>query len=440
MSQLKLSVEYASIDSVTPNPKNPRVHSQKQIRQIAASIRAFGFVMALLVDECLQIICGHGRWAAGKLLRMTHIPIIRLEHLSESQKRAFMIADNKLTDNSCWNDKLLGEHFKILSESEINFDLELTGFEMAEIDLCIEGLSSVKEDDATDKIPELPSVAVTEPGDIWLLEEHRVSCSNALLPESYENLMKVKLAATVFTDPPYNVVIAGNVSGKGRVKHGDFAMASGELSSQEFTTFLTNFMKLAAKFSRDGSVAYIFMDWRHLGEIIVAGNAAYSKWLNMCVWAKSNAGQGSFYRSQHELVLVFQKGSGSHRNNIQLGQFGRYRTNVWNYPGVNTFRRSTDEGDLLALHPTVKPVALVADAILDSSARGDLILDPFLGSGTTLIAAERTGRRCYGMELDPLYVDTIIRRWQTFTNLSAVHESSGQTFAQREQEVTGALR
>jgi DNA modification methylase len=241
-------------------------------------------------------------------------------------------------------------------------------------------------------------------------------------------------ATLVFADPPYNVRIAGHVGGLGSIQHKNFRMASGEMSESEFVDFLLRVFQLLVRYSLDGSIHYICMDWRHMKEVMTAGKAAHAELQNLCVWVKDVGGMGSFYRSQHELVFVFKKGGARHRNNVQLGQHGRYRTNVWHYAGMNSFSRTTAEGNLLQLHPTVKPVALVADAIMDCSARGDIVLDPFLGSGTTLIAAERTGRLCYGIELDPAYVDVIVRRWQTFTGLSAKHAISGRTFHQRETE------
>jgi DNA modification methylase len=239
----------------------------------------------------------------------------------------------------------------------------------------------------------------------------------------------------VFTDPPFNVKISGHAGGLGTIQHREFQMASGEMSETQFIDFLTQVFNLLTRHGVEGSLHYVFMDWRHTREILEAGKAAYTELKNLCVWVKDNGGMGSLYRSQHELVFVFKSGTATHRNNIQLGQFGRYRTNVWTYPGVNSFARSTDEGNLLALHPTVKPVALVADAIMDVTARGDIVLDPFLGSGTTVIAAERTGRVCYGMEIDPEYMDTTIRRWQSFTGLTAAHGISGRSFTELEQEV-----
>jgi DNA modification methylase len=241
-------------------------------------------------------------------------------------------------------------------------------------------------------------------------------------------LLADERAAMIFTDPPYNVPIAGNVSGLGATRHREFVMASGELDAAQFTAFLKRACALLARHSADGWLHFICMDWRHMAEVLAAGREVYTELKNLCVWAKDNGGMGSLYRGQHELVFVFKSGRGAHRNNVQLGQYGRNRGNVWRYPGANSFARTSDEGNLLALHPTVKPVALVADAILDCTARGDLVLDAFLGSGTTVLAAERVGRRGYGLELDPLYVDTIIRRWQTFTGDQARHAATGQTF------------
>jgi DNA modification methylase len=431
-----LLVEYLLVASLLLNPKNPRLHSDKQIQQIAASITAFGFNVPILVDADLQVIAGHGRVRASQLLGMTHVPVIRLEHLSEHQRRAFMIADNRLTENSAWDGRLLGEQLKTLADAELSFSLEITGFEMGEIDMSIDNLAPATEGetDPADAQPESSTVQVSRLGDVWKLSKHRVLCGDALSRDCYAQLLGDEQASMVFADPPYNVPISGHVSGNGKVCHREFPMASGEMDEAQFIEFLTRSLTLLAEFSLVGSIHYISMDWRHMRELLAAGHAAYSELKNLCVWTKDNAGMGSFYRSQHELIFVFEHGGGSYRNNVQLGRFGRSRSNVWQYPGVNSFARSNNEGDLLALHPTVKPVALVADAILDCSARGDLILDPFLGSGTTIIAAERTGRRGYGIELDPAYVDTVVRRWQRFTGLEAVDQVSGVTFTKREEE------
>ena len=243
--------------------------------------------------------------------------------------------------------------------------------------------------------------------------------------------MATEKAAAVFTDPPYNVPIDGHVSGLGQIHHREFEMAAGEMDPAAFTSFLETALDLMVRFGHPGSLVYACMDWRHMAELLAAARANVLEMLNLCIWTKPNAGMGSFYRSQHELVFVFKAGQGVHRNNVQLGRYGRNRTNVWAYAGGLGFGRAGEEGHLAALHPTVKPIAMVADAILDSSRRGDIVLDPFLGSGTTLMAAERTGRRCCGLELDPLYADVILRRWQTYTGASARHAETGATFDER---------
>jgi hypothetical protein len=432
----RLAIIYQPIGDLKLNRRNPRIHSSKQIDQIARSIEEFGFDVPVLIDKRRQVIAGHGRILACQLLGWTEVPTISLEHLSEAQAKAFTIAENRLTENSVWDDRLLAEQLKELSVLDLGFSLEATGFEMGEIDLRIEGLNSPTEADEADDLSELPSgPPVSRVGDLWFLGEHRVFCGSALDARAYAALMGVERADLVFTDPPYNVPIYGNVSGLGAIRHREFEMASGEMSEAEFTTFLTRALLLLARYSAQGSLHFVCMDWRHMEELLTAGKAAYAELKNLCVWAKDNGGMGSLYRSQHELVFVFKNGEGAHRNNVMLGMHGRNRCNVWNYPSARSFSRSGDEGNLLASHPTVKPVELVADAIMDASARRSIVLDGFLGSGTTVIAAERTGRRCFGLELDPLYVDTIVRRWQTFTRNDARRASSGRSFSEIEDKV-----
>lgn len=425
-----LVIESVPIDALHPDPSNARQHTDRQVAQIARSIEAFGFNVPILVNRENKVLAGHGRLLACRKIGWQEVPVIRLEHLTEAQARAFAIADNRLTDNSSWDDQLLAQTLSDLSMMNLDFSLEDTGFSMAEIDLRIEGLGDSAEDaDPADVVPDPPdAVPVSKPGDLWLLGEHRLLRGNALDAASYDRLMQGQKAHLVFTDPPYNVKIDGHVSGLGVVKHREFAMAVGEMSELEFTDFLTRICRHLALNSHSGSLHYICMDWRHAGEMLAAGKQIYSDYKNLCVWAKDNGGMGALYRSQHELIFVFKHGHASHRNNVELGKHGRYRTNVWRYPGANTFSKQGEEGNLLSLHPTVKPVALVADAILDCSARGDIVLDPFLGSGSTLIAAEKVGRICYGMELDQLYVDTIIRRWQAWGGGRATHAVTGASF------------
>lgn len=427
-------IERRPISSLHLDPKNARKHSPAQIGQIAKSIGVFGFLVPVLVDLNGKIIAGHGRVLAAMRLGWKEAPVICVEHLTEAQARAFAIADNRLTENSTWDEKLLAVHLKELSELELDFDLDVTGFSLGEIDLRIaEGAEALDDDDA-DKLPD-PGIPVSQRGDFWNLGKHGVYCGDALDGASYKALMRGKQANIVFADVPYNVKIDGHVSGNGKVKHREFVQASGEMSETEFTAFLQKAFEQMARASVAGAVHFICIDWRHLFELLTAGRAAYSEFLNLCVWAKPNGGMGSLYRSQHELVAVFKAGTGRHRNNVSLGKYGRNRTNVWSYPGVTPFGRETDEGNLLSLHPTCKPVRLVADALLDCSGRGSIVLDPFLGSGSTLIAAEKVGRICYGMDLDPGYVDTTVRRWQAWTGEKAVHAATGRLFDDIEQEV-----
>lgn len=426
----QLAIVHVPVQQLKPDPTNPRKHSDRQIKALTKSIQAFGFNIPIAVNANNQVIAGHARLEAAKRMGMSEVPVLRLDHLSDKQARAFLIADNRLSEMSEWNDELLAVHLKELSVLNLDFDLEATGFTMGEIDLHIEGLDQKEEQDDSPSLPP-PGSPVTQPGDLWLLGSHRLLCGNAQSPVDFETLMACRLAGMVISDPPFNVRVDGHVGGKGKIKHREFGMASGEMSEGEFTAFLKTTFELLCHHSGDGSIHTIFMDWRHLGEILAAGRATYTEFLNLCVWAKHQAGMGSLYRSQHELALIFKNGKAPHQNNIQLGRFGRHRTNVWQYPGIQAMRKG-EEGDLLALHPTVKPVRMIADAILDVSKRGDIVLDPFLGSGTTLLAAERVGRICYAMELDPLYVDTAIRRWQMVTGMDAVSSVNGLSFTQRE--------
>ena len=423
-----LEVRWQPVATLRPRERNPRTHSRKQIRQIAESIQTFGFTNPVLVDEAGNIIAGHGRVEAARLLGMETLPTIRLADMSEAQVRAYVIADNKLAENAGWDPNLLAIELQYIQELDIDFDLPLTGFEAAEVDLLLESLGPGESDPAADTLSETDpaSPPVSRPGDLWLLGLHRLLCGDATEETSYRRLMGGKKVQMVFTDPPYNVPIHGHVSGLGSIRHEEFPMASGEMSEAEFTTFLRTVLGHLAVFSADGSIHYICMDWRHLYELLTAGRAVYSELKNLCVWNKDNGGMGSFYRSKHELVLVFKNGTAPHLNHFELGQHGRYRTNVWDYPGVNSLHAGRLE--TLALHPTVKPVALVADAIKDCSKRRGIVLDPFAGSGTVFIAAQKTTRRAYAMELDPRYVDTAVRRWEAYTGETAVHDETRLSF------------
>lgn len=424
-----LRIEHRPIADLHPCQNNARTHSPKQLRQIARSIEEFGFTNPVLIDGKSNVIAGHGRIQAAKLIGLSTVPTIQLSHLSPAQVRAYIIADNKLAENAGWNPEILAIELQGLLEMDLEFDLEITGFDTGEIDILIGELGSgeaVEEEADPFEGPDRSEPAVSSAGDLWLLGDHKVLCGDALKAESYECLMGEEKAQMVFSDAPFNVPIANNVCGKGKIRHEEFAMASGEMSEVEFIAFLQTAFGHMADFSVDGSLHYLCMSWHHLYEMAIAGHATYDAFKNLCVWNKDNGGMGSLYRSKHELVFVFKKGTAKHVNNIELGRFGRNRTNVWDYAGANSFGGTGKED--LALHPTVKPVSLVADAILDASKRGGLILDAFAGSGSTLLAAEKTGRHARLIELDPYYADTIIRRFQKATGIEALHAESGLPF------------
>ncbi len=430
------SIIHHSPAALTPRATNPRTHSKKQIRQIAASIEQFGFINPVLIDRDGRIVAGHGRVEAAKFLGLDTVPTICLETLTEAEIRAYVIADNRLAELAGWDQEMLAIELQGLIALDLDFDVTITGFETPEIDILIGGLNADGEEDPDDELPLIDEgPAVTQPGDIWCIGKHRLICGDATDPDTFARLLDGATAQLIFTDPPYNVPIEGHVSGLGKVKHREFAMASGEMTEAEFTDFLATVFHNLARHSANGSIHFICMDWRHLGEVSVAGHDAYTELKNLCVWAKTNGGMGTLYRSQHELIFVFKVGSGPHINNVELGKHGRYRTNLWTYPGINSFGKGRDAE--LALHPTVKPVRLVADAILDCSRRGGIVLDAFAGSGTTLVAAETTGRRGYGIELDPRYCDVIVQRLTVATKAEAIHEATGKSFAEIERERSG---
>jgi DNA modification methylase len=412
--------------SLRPARRNARTHSKAQIRQIAASIKRFGFVNPILIDAEDTVIAGHGRLAAAKHLGLAEVPTLRITHLSQAERRAYALADNQLALLADWDIPLLSLEIQELATLDI--DLEVIGFPAPYVDSLLADRAC-----QADEVPgPAPGPAVSRRGDLWELGPHRVLCGDAGDPADYARLLGGTPADVVFTDPPYNVKISGFAAAKGR--HREFPMASGELSPAEFTAFLSGVFAQLAAHCRDGAVLFVCMDWRHLTEVLTAGSSAFTTLLNLCVWAKTTAGQGSLYRSGHELVLVYKHGTAAHTNRVELGVHGRHRTNVWNYPGGSSFHRSGDP--LLTAHPTIKPVALVADALLDCSRRGDRVLDPFGGSGSTLIAAERTGRAACLMELDPGYVDLIVQRYQRTTGRDA-RLAGGPTFEAVASERTG---
>lgn len=414
-----------------PWPGNPRIHSTKQLAKLKASIQRFGFTIPVLTDETGVVLAGHGRVQAAAELGLPAIPTRVLAGLTEAQKRAYVLADNKIGELSAWDDKLLKAEMDLLIRAD--FEVETTGFSTAEIDLMFEGAAEPASSDPDDlQAADVPAMVVSRPGDLWHLGGHRLLCGNALDAACYARVLKGEPAQMVITDPPYNVAIDGHVCGTGAIKHKEFAMASGEMTQAEFTAFLNAALAHVQAHSADGAISFVFMDWRHIAEILDAARPIFGAPRQLCIWAKENAGLGTFYRSQHELVFVFKKGAAPHINNFELGQHGRYRTNVWAYPGITSMGAKGHA--LLALHPTVKPVSLVADAIRDCSHRQGVILDPFAGSGTILVAAERTGRQARAIELDPQYVDVGIQRWQRVTGMLATFDGTGQSWNELRQE------
>jgi DNA modification methylase len=421
------TIEMLPVGGLKPYPGNARTHSRRQLRQIADSIKRFGFTNPVLISDEGEIVAGHGRVLAARELGLQTVPTLRLSHLSAEERRAYVLADNKLALNAGWDIEILSIELQTLID--LDFDVTLTGFSLAEVDLTLDqarAQATTGVDAPEDAVPALADAAITRTGDVWLLGEHRLLCGDSRSSADLDRLMGTERADLIFTDPPYNVPIDGHVGGLGAIRHREFAFASGEMTSAQFEAFLKLTLGNAAASAKDGAIAFVCMDWRHMRELLQAGEAVFTELKNLCVWNKSNGGMGSFYRSKHELVFVFKVGSAPHTNSFGLGETGRYRTNVWDYAGISSL--GAHRAAELSMHPTVKPVALIADAIKDCSRRGEIVLDVFGGSGSTLIAAQSSGRRARLLEYDPLYCDTTVRRWQLYTGKRAVHQESGVAF------------
>jgi DNA modification methylase len=418
----KLQVQYVKLNALRPSARNARRHSRKKIRQLAGTIQALRVISPIIVDEHFEILAGHARYDAAKLLGLPEVPIIQVGHLSVAEKRAYRLADNRYSERASWDADLLAIEVKDLID--LDFEIELTGFETADVDIIL-------DDEASDTEEIIPDVAtgppITKLGDIFELGQHRLICADSREPTTYQSLLHGEKAELVVADAPYNVEIEGNVSGLGKVQHSNFLDGCG-LTYEQFVQFLRTVFVLLVSNTVDGAIHFLFMDWRHMREMLEAGDGVFSELKNLVVWAKNNGGMGTFYRSRHELIFVYKSGRKPHINNFELGQHGRSRTNVWEYAGANSFGK--DRMEELAMHPTCKPVELVADAIKDCSKRNHIVLDPFGGSGSTLIACEKTGRRARVIELDPRYCDVIIKRWQEYSGESAVHQKSGLTFSE----------
>jgi DNA modification methylase len=422
-------IELISVSDLSAYKRQLKAHSDQDVHHIAWSISEFGFNNPIVTDDANVVVAGHGRLAAALLLKLAEVPVIRLKHLTPDRVQAYRIADNVLAARVPIDREVLRVELKELLDLNLDFDIEAIGISMAEIDLVIDGKDSASKTDPDDEHPIPQAVAISQPGDLWLLGEHRLLIGDARDPNNWTQLTGGRQAAAVITDSPYNVRVS-TIGSSGKTKHREFAFGSGEMSRAEYVTFLTDVHARLAEHSKQGSLLYSFIDWKHQRELIEAGENSGLDYYHLLVWNKTNAGLGSMYRSKHELIAVFKKGKAPHQNNIQLGKFGRWRANVLDYPGVNTFRRGRMEE--LSSHPTPKPVVMLADLMRDCTRRGDLVLDAFMGSGSTIMAAERTGRVAAGTEIDPIYGDVTVRRWQTRTGLAARHATTGLTFEETE--------
>ena len=418
---LKISIVYVSLDDLKSAPRNARRHSVKQLRKLTTNIQTNGSLVPILIDRSGRIIAGHGRVEAARRAGLTEVPAIYVEHLSPAQIEALALAENRISDDAGYSAETLSQILRDLAV-DVDFDLSTTGYDVGEIDFML-----VEQDDGDDGEPveaNRSTGSISRVGDTYVIGSHRIACGDARDAAVYTRLFGSDRAQASISDFPYDLPINGHVSGAGR--HSEFPMASGEMSRTQFTQFIRTTAARIVECSADGSLHYIFMDHRHIRELLDGCQDAFSEQLNLCVWKKNNGGLGSLYRSQHELVFVFKNGNAAHINNVMLGKYGRNRTNIWEYPGANSFGKG--RRGMLDRHATSKPIALIADAIMDCSHHGGVILDAFLGSGTTVLAAQRTGRRCFGIELDPHFVDMSVQRAAAAVGEAAIHLESGLTF------------
>jgi DNA modification methylase len=433
MPVIKNSTEWQwiPIKTVKPYARHARNHNKRAIEKIKKIIAHYGQLVPIIVDPNNVIIDGHAVWQSMTELGSGDIAVIVVAGRSDPEVKALRLALNRIPSDAAWDNERLRREIQELVN--LSFDLELTGFDAPEIDhildVDLQELNVVDDD-----IPAVEKNAVSAAGDVWACGHHRVGCGDARDQAFVDRVRDGKMSDICFIDPPYNVPIAGFVSGKGCARHRESAHAVDEMSSDEFIAFLGESLKVLRAASTPSALIFACMDWRHVFELIGAGRQCGLDLLNMCVWAKTNAGMGSLYRCQHELICVFKAGAEAHANNVELGRHGRNRSNLWTYRGFNAF--GSDRDELLANHPTVKPVMMIADALRDVTKRGGIVLDTFLRSGSTLMAAEEIGRRCFGVELDPLHVDLAIRRWQTKTARDVLHAETGELFEARARHLT----
>jgi DNA modification methylase len=427
--------QWIPINSVKPYARHARIHNKRTIDKIKKIIAYYGQLVPIIVDTNNVIIDGHAFWQSMTELGSGDIAVIVVAGRSDPEIKALRLALNRIPSDAAWDNERVRQEIQELVN--LSFDLELTGFDAPEIDHILDvDLQKLNVVDAD--IPAVEKIAVSAAGDVRVCGHHRVGCGDARDQAFVDRVRDGKMSDICFVDPPYNVPIGGFVSGKGRARHREFAHATGEMSRVEFTAFLGESLKVLRAASTRSALIFACMHWRYVFELIGAGRQCGLHLFDMCVWTKTTAGMGSLYRSQHELICIFKAGAEAHANNVELGRHGRNRSNLWTYRGFNAF--GSDRDELLASHPTVKPVLMIADALRDVTKRGGIVLDTFLGSGSTLMAAEETGRHCFGIELDPLYVDLAIRRWQTKTARDAVHAETGELFEARARHLTATAK
>lgn len=437
------STIYFTIALLNLGNRRLRRRNAKAFQKLVRSIKHFGIVRPILIDQHNNVIDGHGVIEAAMELGIAKVPAIVIDHLAEEDLRALGIALNKLQELGEWNEEVLAQELQFISELNTEYDLELTGLELGEIEFLISDEDAAKSNDQPDPSDDVELATletdydpVSREGDLFLIKgnsfEHRVYCGDARSKKGIVKALGNWDANMVLTDPPFDVPVQGHVGGLGKTKHREFVMGSGELGPRRFYKLLLKSIKRYKKALTDGGLAYVFMDKNGLEALLRAGREAGLKLHSICVWRKTNAGMGSLYRSQNEFVVIFKKGKAPHINNVDLGKYGRYRTTDWHYAGFNTFSKERQE--LFKLHPTLKPVRMLSDAIRDVTRRGDVVLDSFAGAGSTLIAAEKTGRRSVSIELDPIYVDTILKRFEKEFGVEAVHAGTGLTFSQLSEE------
>lgn len=419
------TIEEVDVGALIVDPLDPWKQKTEDVERAIPFVKRYGadHVLPILVDTDNNVVMGTAFVEAAKKAGIKRLRVVRQAFHDASERKLFSVAGTRILSTGFWDGDALAKVVLEFEKSIEDFSHDLIAFPPGVLDKLIGG--SISKSGADDlpviKTPE----AVSSIGRVWLAGQHRIMCADATDASALKVLMMGQVAAAACVDPPFGCPVDGFVSSKG--KHREFVQASGEMSEPELLDFFRRLCRARADILRPGALVYLFIDWRSLHLLLQAGQELFGKLVNLCVWSKDRGGMGSFYRSQHELVLVFQQPGAKHTNNIQLGKHGVNRTNVWAYPSAASSRNGR-EGDLLKSHPTPKIVEMIGDAMLDCTVRGEIVVDTFLGSGTSLIAAERTGRTCFGMDLDPLYVDLTIRRWQAWTGDKAVDAETGETF------------